>query len=78
MLADPLTKRSHKANLQCLLQVMKSGHYTLGSELGEDYHRQQEREAGRILQRSKGKPFPDEQMPVRNVCRRGALQATQF
>ena len=51
MMADPLTKRLHKANLQPLPQVMKSGHCTLGSELDEEEFRLREREAGCMLQR---------------------------
>ena len=64
MLADPLTKRLHKAILQPLLQVMKSIHYTLGGEHDEEEFCQLEREAGRILQMLKGKPLDDDPMPV--------------
>ena len=51
MMEDPLTKRLHKANLQPRLQVVKSGHKTLGSEFDEEEFQQQQREAGRLWQR---------------------------
>ena len=39
MMADPLTKLLHQANLQPVLQVMKCGHYTLASELEDICYR---------------------------------------
>ena len=44
-------ERLHKANLQLLLEVVKSAQYTLGSEPDKEEVRQQERKATRILQR---------------------------
>ena len=60
MMADPLTKRLRNANFKPLLQVMKSDHNTLGSELDEEEVRQPERQTGRVLQRMKCKPLSDE------------------
>ena len=75
MMAGPLTKRLHTADLQPLLQVMKSGQYTFGSELDEEEFRQQERDAGRILRTLKGVLLSDEPMLVGNSSWRGSSQA---
>ena len=50
MMADPLTKQLHEANLQPLLRVVQSGHCTLGSQ----QRFQQDREAGRIFAQADG------------------------
>jgi hypothetical protein len=53
MLADGLTKKVAKANIQPLLKAMTTGKYKITSEVDEMTHRQELKDKGQTLQRQK-------------------------
>ena len=55
MVADALTKLFHKANVQPILSLMRSGQYQMRSELDEVQYRERLKETGQTLTRMKGK-----------------------